>query len=56
MARTKQIARKTVGGKIPRKNLADKAARKAPATPKVTKKRRFKPGSMLSQSIITEYI
>ena len=53
MARTKQTARKTVGGKIPRKNLAGKAARKASAAPKVTRKRQYKPGSMLLQSIIT---
>ncbi|GFQ07118.1 histone h3.2 [Phtheirospermum japonicum] len=33
MARTKQIARKSTGGKAPRKHLATKAARKsAPAT------------------------
>lgn len=33
MARTKQTARKSTGGKAPRKQLATKAARKAPAWP-----------------------
>jgi hypothetical protein len=38
MARTKQTARKTTGGKAPRKQLATKAARKsAPATGGVKK-------------------
>jgi len=36
MARTKQTARKSTGGKAPRKQLATKAARKsAPATGKM---------------------
>ena len=36
MARTKQTARKSTGGKAPRKQLATKAARKsAPATGKI---------------------
>ncbi|CAI9549332.1 unnamed protein product [Staurois parvus] len=33
MARTKQTARKSTGGKAPRKQLATKAARKAPPPP-----------------------
>ena len=38
MARTKQTARKSTGGKAPRKQLATKAARKsAPATGGVKK-------------------
>ncbi len=43
MARTKQTARKSTGGKAPRKQLATKAARKsAPATGKsLTFKTRF---------------
>ena len=40
MARTKQTARKSTGGKAPRKQLATKAARKsAPATGGVKKPR-----------------
>jgi len=40
MARTKQTARKSTGGKAPRKQLATKAARKsAPATGACVKKR-----------------
>ena len=39
MARTKQTARKSTGGKAPRKQLATKAARKsAPATGGVKKR------------------
>lgn len=42
MARTKQTARKSTGGKAPRKALATKAARKsAPATGGVKKPHRF---------------
>ena len=42
MARTKQTARKSTGGKAPRKQLATKAARKsAPATGGVKKPHRF---------------
>ena len=41
MARTKQTARKSTGGKAPRKQLATKAARKsAPATGGVKKPHR----------------
>ncbi|XWS52477.1 hypothetical protein CRYUN_Cryun11dG0073900 [Craigia yunnanensis] len=43
MARTKQIARKSMKGKAPRKQLATKAARKlAPATREVKKLHRFR--------------
>ena len=42
MARTKQTARKSTGGKAPRKQLAAKAARKsAPAAGGVKKPHRF---------------
>ena len=42
MARTKQTARKSTGGKAPRKQLATKAARKsAPSTGGVKKPHRF---------------
>ncbi|CAH2021283.1 unnamed protein product [Acanthoscelides obtectus] len=45
MARTKQTARKSTGGKAPRKQLATKAARKsAPATGGVKKPHRYRPG------------
>ena len=44
MARTKQTARKSTGGKAPRKQLATKAARKsAPATGGVKKVSTFLP-------------
>jgi hypothetical protein len=43
MARTKQTARKSTGGKAPRKQLATKAARKsAPATGGVKKPHRYR--------------
>lgn len=43
MARTKQTARKSTGGKAPRKQLAAKAARKsAPATGGVKKPHRYR--------------
>ena len=52
MARTKQTARKTTGGKAPRKNLASKAARKsAPATGGVKKPHRYRPGTVALRDI-----
>lgn len=49
MARTKQTARKSTGGKAPRKQLATKAARKsAPATGGVKKPHRYRPGKAVS--------
>merc|ERR1739838_1072963 len=46
LARTKQTARKSTGGKAPRKQLATKAARKsAPATGGVNKPHRYRPGT-----------
>ena len=43
MARTKQTARKSTGGKAPRKQLATKAVRKsAPTTGGLKKPRRYK--------------
>ena len=51
MARTKQTARKSTGGKAPRKQLATKAARKkAPATGGY-KKRRYRPGTVALREI-----
>ena len=50
MARTKQTARKSTGGKATRKQLATKAARKsAPATGGVKKPHRYRPGTALSK-------
>uniref|UniRef100_A0A673J6F7 Histone H2A/H2B/H3 domain-containing protein n=1 Tax=Sinocyclocheilus rhinocerous TaxID=307959 RepID=A0A673J6F7_9TELE len=44
MARTKQTARKSTGGKAPRKQLATKAARKsAPATGGYSPPHRYRP-------------
>jgi len=48
MARTKQTARKSTGGKAPRKQLATKAARKSSlAVGGVKRARRYRPGSFL---------
>ncbi|KFO33886.1 Histone H3 [Fukomys damarensis] len=52
MARTKQTARKSTGGKAPRKQLATKAARKsAPATGGVKKPQRYRPGTVALREI-----
>ena len=52
MARTKQTARKSTGGKAPRKQLATKAARKsAPANGGVKKPHRFRPGTVALREI-----
>ena len=52
MARTKQTARKSTGGKAPRKQLATKAARKTnPQTGGVKKPHRFKPGTVALREI-----
>ena len=53
MARTKQTARKSTGGKAPRKQLATKAARKAhPQDGGVNKKpHRFRPGTVALREI-----
>ena len=49
MARTKQTARKSTGGKAPRKQLATKAARKsAPSTGGVKKPHRYRYTWLLS--------
>jgi hypothetical protein len=49
MARTKQTARKSTGGKAPRKQLATKAARKsAPATGGVKKPHRYVDSLLIS--------
>nr|AAP80725.1 histone H3.3 protein [Griffithsia japonica] len=52
MARTKQTARKSTGGKAPRKQLATKAARKsAPITGGVKKPHRYRPGTVALREI-----
>ena len=52
MARTKQNARKSTGGKAPRKQLATKAAQKsAPTAGGVKKPRRYRPGTVALREI-----
>jgi|TARA_B110000971_G_scaffold113445_1_gene116361 histone H3 len=52
MARTKQTARKSHGGKAPRKQLATKAARKsAPTSTPAQKPRRYRPGTVALREI-----
>ncbi|KAI3686680.1 hypothetical protein L1987_80363 [Smallanthus sonchifolius] len=52
MARTKQTARKSTGGKAPRKQLATIAARKsAPTTGGVKKPHRYRPGTVALREI-----
>ncbi|XP_026460947.1 histone H3.3a-like [Papaver somniferum] len=52
MARTKQTARKSTGGKGPRKQLAAKAARKStPTTGGVKKPHRYRPGTVALREI-----
>uniref|UniRef100_A0AC34FKU7 Histone H3 n=2 Tax=Panagrolaimus sp. ES5 TaxID=591445 RepID=A0AC34FKU7_9BILA len=53
MARTKQTARKSTGGKAPRKQLATKAARKSAvgASGGVKKPHRYRPGTVALREI-----
>lgn len=52
MARTKQTARKSTGGKAPRKQLATKAARKsAPSTGGVKKPHRYRQVDLNAQKL-----
>ena len=53
MARTKQTARKSTGGKAPRKQLATKAARKTAPTlgGPVKKPHRYRPGTVALREI-----
>ena len=52
MARTKQTARKSTGGKAPRKTLATKAARKsAPSSGGVKKPHRYRPATVALREI-----
>merc|ERR1712242_438916 len=56
MARTKQTARKSTGGKAPRKQLATKAARKsAPSTGGVKKPHRYRPGTVALREIAQDF-
>ena len=52
MAQTKQTARKSTGGKAPRKQLATKAARKSAASTGCVKKpHRYRPGTVALREI-----
>src|SRR5210317_1984579 len=52
MARTKQTARKSTGGKAPRRHLSVKAARKvAPVPGGVRKPHRYRPGTVALREI-----
>ncbi|XP_020588979.1 histone H3.3-like [Phalaenopsis equestris] len=52
MARTKQTARKSTGGKAPRKQLATKAARKTmPTSGGIKRPHRFRPGTVALREI-----
>jgi histone H3 len=51
MARTKQTARKSTGGKAPRKSLSLKAHRKIPAASGVKVAHRFRPGTVALREI-----
>jgi histone H3 len=52
MARTKQTARKSTGGKAPRRQFATKAARKnSPAKSGVKKPHRYRPGTVALREI-----
>ncbi|KAH8356179.1 histone H3.3-like [Drosophila serrata] len=52
MARTKQTARKSTGGKVPRKPMATKVARKTrPAVGGVKKPHRYRPGTVALREI-----
>src|ERR1700684_660208 len=52
MARTKQTARKSTGGKAPRKHVASKAARKAAVqSGGIKKPHRFRPGTVALREI-----
>lgn len=51
MARTKQTAKKSTGGKAPRKQLATKAARKSVGTVAAKRPHRFKAGTVALREI-----
>ena len=52
MARTKQTARKSMGGKAPRKQIGSKASKKAPSASAGQKKtHRYRPGTVALREI-----
>ena len=51
MARTKQTARKSTGGKAPQKMLATKAARKSAPAGGIKKPHRYRPGTVALREI-----
>ena len=51
MARTKQTAKRSTGGKAPRKQLATKAARRKPAVGGLKKPHRYRPGTVALREI-----
>lgn len=51
MARTKQTARKSTGGKAPRKQLATKSARKSISNGGIKKRHRYRPGTVALREI-----
>lgn len=51
MARTKQTARKSTGGKAPRKQLASKAGRSVKTLEQIKKPHRFRPGTVALREI-----
>ena len=51
MARTKQTARKSTGGKAPRKQLATKSARKSIYNGGIKKPHRYRPGTVALREI-----
>jgi histone H3 len=51
MARTKQTARKSTGGKAPRKSIATKAAKKHSHSGGIKKPHRFRPGTVALREI-----
>ena len=51
MARTKQTARKSTGGKAPRKQLATKARKVTPQAGGVKKPHRYRPGTVALREI-----
>lgn len=51
MARTKQTARKSTGGKAPRKQIATKAAAKSASAAGIKKPHRYRPGTVALREI-----
>eukprot|EP01018_Ginkgo_biloba_P011983 Gb_15586 [translate_table: standard] len=51
MARTKQVARKSTGGKAPKKQLMSRSAKAAPALGGLKKLHKFKPGTVALREI-----